>query len=185
MRCGCTGISGLELTFLGGVAEAWEAGPCAQSSWGQGGAGGGEVAGVPEGVPFPPAQTQGQYIERLSQKQGCCFLNTAVTTDTVIQLASQCLSAFLLILRSPETYTKFQKQVYYCHMAPIKHRPKPSNQVPPKTHIPVVVPKALLYGCDKSAGTFPGDVGGVVIPQTADGLQRLAYKSDQKSAREH
>lgn len=70
-------------------------------------------------------------------------------------------------------------------MAPIKHRPKPSNQVPPKTHIPVVVPKALLYGCDKSAGTFPGDVGGVVIPQTADGLQRLAYKSDQKSAREH
>lgn len=85
------------------MAEAWEAGPCAQSSWGQGGAGGGEVAGVPEGVPFPP----------------------------------------------------------------------------------VVVPKALLYGCDKSAGTFPGDVGGVVIPQTADGLQRLAYKSDQKSAREH
>lgn len=63
----CTGISGLPLTFLGGAAVAWEAGPCTQSSGGQGGAGGGEVAGVPKGVPFPPAQRQGQYIERLSQ----------------------------------------------------------------------------------------------------------------------
>lgn len=86
------------------MAEAWEAGPCTQSSWGQGGAGGGEVAGVPEGVPFPP-----------------------------------------------------------------------------------LVPKALLYGCDKSAGTFPGDVGGVVIPQTVDGLQRLVYKANQNVSitREH
>lgn len=61
---------------------------------------------------------------------------------------------------------------------------KQSN--PPKTHIPLV-PKALLYGCDKSAGTFPGDVGGVVIPQTVDGLQRLVYKANQNVSitREH
>lgn len=67
VRCMCTSSSSLTLTFLGGVAEAWEAGPCTQSSGGQGGAGGGEVAGVPEGVPFPPAQRQGQHIARLSQ----------------------------------------------------------------------------------------------------------------------
>lgn len=76
------------------MAEAWAAEPCTQSSWGQGGAGGGEVAGVPEGVPFPPAQRQGQDIERLShttqnKTKDCCFLNTAATTNMVIQLTSQ------------------------------------------------------------------------------------------------
>lgn len=53
-------------------------------------------------------------------------------------------------------------------------------------------PKALLQGCDAdwddSDGTTPGDVGGVVIPHTAEGLQMVTCaqsKTQQSSEKEH
>lgn len=54
-----------EHTFRGGAAVGGGSGTCTQSSEWQSGAGGGEVAGVPEGVPFPPAQRQAQNAQSL------------------------------------------------------------------------------------------------------------------------
>lgn len=92
--CACAdGQQTSQHTFLGAGAGACGSEACTKSSEWQSGAGGGEVAGVPRGVPFPP-----------------------------------------------------------------------------------VVPKNLLLGWDESGGTFPGEVGGVAMPQTADGLQSVPWE---------
>lgn len=50
-------------TFLGGVAAAEGSETCTKSSEVQGG--GGDVAGVPKGVPFPPAEKEQSFLSRL------------------------------------------------------------------------------------------------------------------------
>lgn len=49
-------------TFLGGVAAAEGSETCTKSSEVQGG--GGDVAGVPKGVPFPPAEKEEQTFSQ-------------------------------------------------------------------------------------------------------------------------
>lgn len=55
-------------TFLGGVAAAEGSETCTKSSEVQGG--GGDVAGVPKGVPLPPAEKEEQKFSQ----QGSHFL---------------------------------------------------------------------------------------------------------------
>lgn len=57
----------------------------------------------------------------------------------------------------------------------VKGEPKSTNQSQTNTYVPVV-PKNLLLGWDESGGTFPGEVGGVAMPQTADGLQSVPWE---------
>lgn len=59
-------------TFLGAAAVACENETCTKSSEWQGGAGGGEVAGVPRGVPFPPAPRQEQNTHFQSNDEKNC-----------------------------------------------------------------------------------------------------------------
>lgn len=49
-------------TFLGGVAAAEGSETCTKSSEVQGG--GGDVAGVPKGVPFPPAEKEHKFSQQ-------------------------------------------------------------------------------------------------------------------------
>lgn len=49
-------------TFLGGVAAAEGNETCTKSSEVQGG--GGDVAGVPKGVPFPPAEKEHKFSQQ-------------------------------------------------------------------------------------------------------------------------
>lgn len=58
-------------TFLGGMAAAEGSETCTKSSEVQGG--GGDVAGVPKGVPFPPAEKEEQKFSQ----QGSHFLISA------------------------------------------------------------------------------------------------------------
>lgn len=104
-----------EHTFRGGAAVGGGSGTCTQSSEWQGGAGGGEVAGVPEGVPFPPARRQGQNT--VAGPSLCGKLWSSLGPGSLLsQVPSTCP-------QSPRGLHQCQQQVHSCQ-SPNTARPE-------------------------------------------------------------